>query len=237
MSVQSFRKMKKKLLVVAASLLSGCIIQQPIPTAPMPTAQEIATQIERDYATQAQATPEAQPTAKAQPTAEATPSLDTEVPVSQEAYNQVVAKIKGMSNDQLIESISITLEGLRDFLKQQGNTDEEAGMVGLIAAWARDQESTHSQQLQITCTDDNIEWFQVIAKNLHDIASMPWTVTTKGNETEQEMAEDDALNYAASGFVDGLVKQCRKVNAIVENQLRQQHRHHQSSLPKGTHEL
>jgi hypothetical protein len=213
---------QKGICLLALILLQGCIVQQP--ASQVPTAQEIARQIEQDYAN----TPPATPT----PEAASTPSPDTEVTYSDDARNQAMEKIQNLTTDQAAELVATTLENRRDYLKANGHT-EEAGIDNLVAAWARDEESIGSQQLTLMCTEDNIEWFDVIAKQLKNIADTPWTVAIRGDLTEQEMADQDADDYFTAGFLDELVKQCNKINQGQTHH----HRHHRSALPKGTHEL
>jgi hypothetical protein len=223
--------MKKVMLGCAlAIILSGCVIQP----SPPPTAQEVAQQIERDYAA-AHPTP-----APPEPTPAPTPDPNAEVPVSPEARNQGRLTVENLSYDQESEAAATVLDSFQKF-QLKDNQSEAAGEMGLLASWIRDRESTGSKQITLSCTDDNIDWFHAIAQNIHDTASLPWTVASKGDSTEQQMAYNDATANFTRDIVEALANKCTQINAAEAQPSspppRRRHHHASSSLPKGTHQL
>lgn len=124
--------MKKVMLgSTLAIILSGCVIQPP------PTAQEVAQQIERDYAA-------------AHPTPAPTPDPNAEVPVSPEARQQARVYLENMTYDQESEAVATMLDSFQKF-QLRDNQSEAAGEMRLLAAWVRDRESTGSKQIKLIC--------------------------------------------------------------------------------------
>jgi hypothetical protein len=212
-------------------LLSGCIIQQP--AARYPTAQEVASQIERDYAstTPAPAEPPAQTPAPAH-------YSNAEITISQSARDRALATIGNLSGDLKLDLVATTLDGEADYLKMHGYPDEGAEMT-LLAAYLWDVEDTGSHQIMFTCTDENAEWLHVISKDTTAWGTLPWTEARRGTKTEQEMADWDAVDLVGSVIVTRMADHCKELNTP-QTAHHHRHRHHQaapSALPKGVHEL
>jgi hypothetical protein len=219
-------------------LMMGCVIQEP----PPPSAQEVAAQIERDYANSQPQTTAPTSQAEQSPNSATTSADNSSIQPSAMAQEQAVSSLKGLSTSDSLQSAAKILYLEQSSFINQGVAGDETNAMGSIAAALNSITADQAGNgFVLLCTYSNMHWAPVIANDLDGVGQKPWTPTESAGLTDQQMADYDALVEFTSGVVTNVPSTCSSLIANAQNMRHHtKHRHQATTAPPpitGMHTL